>query len=263
MRTGTCTNVMLSATGCTPFADPVARYLSNAISVNHRIVAATVAQKGEFRLGPWWRPFAATERFTTGRPGFEWHARIRLARFLGVDVRDEYVSGAGVTRATVCGFPLVDDQGKRELNEAALQRYLAEAVWFPTALLPSAALTWDVIDRHNAVASLEDRKTAASVMFRVNDGGEVTDILSPARYRATSTGFVLTPWAVRCRDYFEVDGFRIPRHCEVEWLLPEGPMTYWRGEVTEVRYDVESMFRIRRPAVPWHRPARASSHLGR
>jgi uncharacterized protein DUF6920 len=244
------------------FSDPVARYLTHAVVRTRRIIAATIEQKGEIRLGDQgsrWRRFTATEQFTTGRPRFEWHARIHLAPLLNVDARDTYVIGAGSMRATLFGIPIVDQHGRRELNESALQRYLAEAVWFPSALMPGPALTWDVVDACNAVASIRDRKTSTSLLFRVNDDDEVSDILSPARYRATKQGFALTPWAVRCREYFDVDGFRIPRYCEVEWLLPEGPVTYWRGEVTRVRYQLEPIsatrVRPRRPerTAPAHR----------
>ena len=255
------------------FSDPVSRYLTNAVHSTRRIVAATIEHKGEMRLGlhgSRWHPFTATERFTTGRPRFEWHARIHLAPLLNIDVRDAYVIGAGETRATLFGIPIVNQYGTRQLNEGALQRYLAEAVWFPTALMPGPTLTWDALDRHNAVASICDRRATTSLLFRFNDEDEVSDILSPARYRATNEGFVLTPWAVRCRDYFDVDGVRIPRYCEVEWLLPEGPLTYWRGEATRVQYEFESTPGVRVRALPF-RPRQESNvstatghgHVGR
>ena len=248
------------------FADPVARYLANAVHRPRRIIAATIEQRGEMRLGGGkWRPFIATERFTTGRPRFEWGARIHLAPLLNIDVRDAYVIGAGETRATLFGIPLVNQHGTRQLNEAALQRYLAEAVWFPTALMPGPMLTWDVVDRHNAVASICDRRTSTSLLFRFNDQDEISDILSPARYRATKDGFVLTPWAVRCRDYCDIEGLRIPRRCEVEWLLPDGPLTYWRGEVTRVRYEFESTPGFRARPLPFRRrhESNASTATGR
>ena len=123
------------------------------------------------------------------------------------------------------------------------------------------ALSWDILDAHNAVAEIRDRQTSASLLFRFNDEDEVTDILSPARYRATKDGFVPTPWAVRCRDYFDVDGFRIPRRCEVEWLLPEGPMTYWRGEVTLARYWWEPITEASLNPRPWRRRFRSIAPL--
>jgi hypothetical protein len=30
---------------------------------------------------------------------------------------------------------------------------------------------------------------------------------------------------------------RIPVRGEVEWFLPEGPLVYWRGRITEIAYD--------------------------
>lgn len=34
-----------------------------------------------------------------------------------------------------------------------------------------------------------------------------------------------------------MDGVRIPRAGEVEWILPEGRLPYWRGRVGGVEYD--------------------------
>jgi hypothetical protein len=30
---------------------------------------------------------------------------------------------------------------------------------------------------------------------------------------------------------------RIPTAGEVEWLLPEGPEVYWRGEITNIDFE--------------------------
>ena len=106
------------------FSDPVARYLTNAIHSPRRIVAAAIEQRGEFRLGAEggrWRLFTATERFTTGGPRLEWNARIRLAPFVNIDVRDAYVNGAGSIKATLFGMPLVNQHDQEQLNHGALQ----------------------------------------------------------------------------------------------------------------------------------------------
>ena len=34
------------------------------------------------------------------------------------------------------------------------------------------------------------------------------------------------------------DGMRIPLAGEVEWILPEGPQPYWRGEILDIEYDL-------------------------
>ena len=220
--------------------DVVARYLRYAVPGNRRILAATVEQEGEFRLGTSgnrWRPFTATERFLADSPQFEWNARIRVAPLSTIHVRDAYVSGAGSTSASLFGYTFLNDHGRPELNAGALQRYLAEAVWFPTTLVGGVGITWRGVDANNAVATIQDGRTSAALEFRFNNVGEITRIFTRARFRAVNGRYVRTPWVVRCKDYVEADGFRIPARCEVEWCLPEGTVTYWRGRVVGVRYE--------------------------
>jgi hypothetical protein len=51
-------------------------------------------------------------------------------------------------------LPIASDAGSPEMNAGALHRYLAEAVWTPTALWPGAALRWSAIDERSALATL-------------------------------------------------------------------------------------------------------------
>ena len=46
-----------------------------------------------------------------------------------------------------------------------------------------------------------------------------------------------TPWVGRFGDYIELGGIRVPGSAEVSWELPEGPFTYWRGEVASLVVD--------------------------
>src|SRR5207249_11032068 len=85
---------------------------------------------------------------STDPPGFVWDAAIRVAPFLSVRVRDAYIRGAGSMQGRLAAVVTVVDQRDRpELNAGALQRYLAEAVWFPTALLPGQGVAWQAVDR--------------------------------------------------------------------------------------------------------------------
>jgi hypothetical protein len=48
----------------------------------------------------------------------------------------------------------VDQRGTPEPAQVELMRYLAKAVWYPTALLPRQGVRWDLIDEATARASL-------------------------------------------------------------------------------------------------------------
>src|ERR687884_130269 len=101
-----------------------------------------------------------------------------------VRVRDAYVAGQGSMQGKVLSLvPVVNERAKAELNAGALQRYLAEAVWFPTALLPTAGVQWSAIDNRRALATLTDCGTTVSLKFHFNEAGEITGVSTSGRYR--------------------------------------------------------------------------------
>lgn len=70
-----------------------------------------------------------------------------------VRIRDTYADGVGTGRVQVLSaMTLACDSYRPELNSASVHRYLAEAVWYPTALLPCAGVPWRAIDDPTAQA---------------------------------------------------------------------------------------------------------------
>ena len=71
---------------------------------------------------------------------------------------------------------------------------MAEAVWYPTALLPSKHLSWSTIDDTKALATLTVGAVAVSLEFRFNTTGEVVGIYSPGRWGSFDRGYDRKPW---------------------------------------------------------------------
>jgi hypothetical protein len=224
---------------CLGVPPPVARYFRRALREGQPYVAAAeLVQEGEFFVGNAWRPFRATQRFTAMSPGFTWDARIQMAPLLPVYVRDSYVAGSASMRGALLGIvPIVNAAGAPELHAAALHRYLAEAIWFPTALLPRGNVMWNAVDNHAGLATLTDRHTSVSLQFTFNDAGDVIEMFARDRFAAVNGRYEPRPWRGRCAKHAEHDGMRVPVECEVEWLLPEGPSPYWRGRLVDIRYE--------------------------
>jgi hypothetical protein len=156
-----------------------------------------------------------------------------------VRVRDGYIGGVGSMEAAVAALvPVSGQAGTREIASSALWRYLAEAVWWPTALLPSERLAWEAVDDTTARATLSDRGAIAVAEFRFGPAGEVARVTG-TRYRAVGDGQVLTPTEGWHRDYQRVGGMMIPTAGEVAWLLPEGPHAYWRARVERATYTYD------------------------
>jgi Family of unknown function (DUF6920) len=222
---------------------PVARYFRMALKDGqHLIRSARVMHRGEFLVAPKdnkWGPFESTQHFSADPPAFVWDARIRFSSLMDVRVRDAYLAGKGSMEARAAALvPVMEEEGKAELNAAALQRYLAEAVWFPTALLPGNSVTWSGIDKNRARAILTDSGITASLEFRFNEKGEITSIYSSGRYREVEGKYKLTPWEVKVWNYQEWGGMRIPIEGEVSWQLPQGPQPYWRGTIVDAQYEL-------------------------
>jgi hypothetical protein len=221
---------------------PVVRYFREVLRDGQPLVrSGRLVQKGEFLVRPTpdgWRPFTATHHFAARPPGFVWDARIRMAPGLAICVRDASIDGTGSMRASVLGlFTMLNVEGTPDIAAGALHRYLAEATWFPTALLPSQGVAWTPIDDSSARATLAVASTTVSLEFRFGEDGLVRSVFAPDRARDVNGHGVPTPWQGRWFEYEEHGGMRIPGRGEVEWILPEGPQVYWRGRVTQISYE--------------------------
>lgn len=211
---------------------PVARFLRlRARDHGRHPISARFQQDGHFRMGEsedTWRPFTAEQTFRLYPPGFVWDARIRMAPGVTVDVRDSYVDGEARTHAAVLGLiPVLDARGP-EVAESALQRFLAEAMWFPERLRPGAGLSWKAIDDSTARATLEDSGHTVSLEFVFDDSSRIRAVRTDARLREVDGRFVPTPWDARVLDH---TGSGQPV-IEVAWTIDGARRPYWRGRVT-------------------------------
>ena len=222
---------------------PVGRYLRQVLKEGQPMIrSARVTQVGEFNIGKAndaWRPFKATQYFVSQPSGFVWDASIQMAPLVAVRVRDAYIKGHGSMQAKILSLlSMVDEQAKAELNAAALQRYLAEAMWFPTVFLPDEGVVWSAIDDSRALATLTDSGTTVSLEFHFNNAGELIKVFTPTRYREVNGKYELTPWAGYVRHCEERNGVRIPDVIDVEWQLPEGSSPYWKGRIIDIDYNL-------------------------
>jgi hypothetical protein len=226
--------------------EPVRRYFRATLRRGQGVIrAARLDSAGSFRqvaagdgLGPeaGWMPFTATQTFTADPPAFVWAARMRMFPLVDVYVRDGYVNGRGSMQAAALGLvTVVDARDAPGLDAGALLRYLAEAAWFPTALLPGPRLTWTGIDATHARATLRHGPTEAAAIFEFDAAGDIVTV-SARRPMAAGDGYVLTSWQGRFWQHMERDGLRIPLQGEVAWLLDGEWRPYWRGQIVHVEY---------------------------
>ena len=105
------------------------------------IAAASVRHGGTFNRGATgvqWNRSTADQRVTPCPPGFVWNARIGMMPGVLVRVHDVYIGGERLVHGDLRGLvPVVNIAGTTEVARGEFIRLFAEAVWYPTALLPS------------------------------------------------------------------------------------------------------------------------------
>lgn len=222
--------------------EPVQRYLRRVIpDGGARIAAVTVAHRGEFNMsqtGERWRPFTSTQRIVLAPPGFDWDARIRLGALFSVRVRDAYVRGRGILRASAFGVvPVMRVDGDPGINDGELMRLLAESAWYPTFLLPGQGVEWREDGPGAARATLRDGSASAEVVVTFGPDDLMESVRCESRVRIAGGQRIGTPWVGLWSGYAHRDGFLVPTEGEAVWMLPSGPLPYWRGTITEIRYE--------------------------
>lgn len=182
-------------------------------------------------------PFTATHVASTLTPKFEWRARVNPFPLVCLRVLDSLFDGIGSGRVTLFGLTVASASGVPEMHSGALHRYLAEAVWYPTALQPSEALTWSPIDEHRALATLTDRGTSVSLEFRFAPRGEVAGVFTPARWGRFAGGYERRAWEGHFEDYAAVEGVRIPMQGSVGWYVGEKLELVWSGDISKAEFS--------------------------
>ena len=222
--------------------EPVKRYFRSVLQAGQPMVTAvSVEHEGTFNMsesGEKWLRFTSMQRVIVRRPGFDWDGRISMAPGLTVRVHDSYVAGQGILHAALFGLvPVADVRGTPEVARGELMRFLAEAAWYPTALLPSQGVRWEAVDHASARATLRDGPTSVTLLFRFDGDGPIASIRAEARGRTVGGRVIPTPWEGCWRHSELRQGMRIPLEGEVAWILPQGPKPYWRGRITKVDYE--------------------------
>jgi hypothetical protein len=171
---------------------PVARYFRRVLKDGQPIIAAaTIKHIGTFSMSESedkWAPFTSTQRVVTHRPGFDWDARIRMGPGLNVYVHDSYIDGVGILHASLMGlYTVANVRGTPEVAQGELMRFLPEAAWYPTRLLPSQGVKWDAVDETSARATLSDGAVSVTLLFSFGKDELIASARAEARSRTVVT----------------------------------------------------------------------------
>lgn len=235
-------NVMIDPSNLKNVPAPAARYLRRVLRDRHLYIEhVELHQSGKLRTSlkrENWMPFQARYTVVPPRTEFIWEARVTPFPFVQLTVNDTFIAGEGTGEVKLFGvFTLERQKGGEPMNAGSLHRYLAEAVWYPTALLPSNALAWTPIDETKALATLTHAGISVSLEFRFSPTGAVTSIYTPGRWGAFPEGFREVAWEGRFHDYRLHGGVLVPTRGEVGWYVGDTWICVWDGSIESARYD--------------------------
>jgi hypothetical protein len=216
-------------------AGHLGQVLPAAVEVPSRI---QLTQTGEMVRRPGEKPleFSAVQDYAVQSVEFEWRAAFGPNRLVRLMVVDRYRDGVGSLAARVWGLiPVVRSSGP-EVDRGEAMRYLAELPWVPHAIRSNPELSWRELEDGSAEVSTLVGGRAASVRLSLDEMGLIRGATG-IRPRLAGKTAIETPFVGHFGDYVEVGGIRIPGSAEVSWELPEGPFTYWRGEVASLEAE--------------------------
>ncbi len=222
---------------------PVASYFRHVLAEGQELIrTARIDQSGKLRTSATterWSAYTARQLVVPPATGFVWNAKVEMPLATHVRVLDGYLTGVASARVSLLSaFAVASEAGVPELNSGALHRYLAEAVWFPTALLSQSGVVWTPIDDRAALATLTDSGTTVTLEFRFNEAGEVVSIFSPGRFGKFDGGYKQVSWEGHFRDYQVRAGMRVPLFGEVGWYVDGALQIVWMGALVDVRYEL-------------------------
>ena len=215
---------------------PVESYLCAALKESSEIRSVRLTQVGQVRADVSrnrWMTFDADHLVTLAPPTFEWNARVRVAPFVHLRVRDAYRDGQGGGSVSVLSVPLSRAANTREINSGSLHRYLAEAPWYPDALQASDRLRWLPVNDSAAIAELTDHGLSVSLEFRFTASGDVSGIYTPARWGRFGHTYRQCAWEGHFSSHAVVDGIRIPTSAEVGWYIAGRWEPVWIATITD------------------------------
>ncbi|UTW64544.1 hypothetical protein KFE98_10510 [bacterium SCSIO 12741] len=199
-----------------------------------------LVQELQLRLKPdqsEWNYGKADQYFSIEPPSFHWKMNMDMNALMSVAGRDQYKEGKGEMLIKIQSLiPVADAKEDKKIDQATLQRYLAEMVWFPSAAL-SSYVKWEHLDEHSAKATFSYQGVTGSGVFHFDEAGAFQKFVA-MRYKDAKDPKP-TEWIVSALKTEEKNGIKIPTECEASWTLENGSWTWLKLRIVQLTYNVE------------------------
>lgn len=213
---------------------PVQRYFRHVLTPGQPYLKTVrLRHDGQFKtdLKKDWIPITGEEYFRADTPGYIW-----VGTTAWFTARDDYVAGRGSLTVRLLGtVPIVQGSGP-SYDQGELLRWLAEAAWFPTSLLPGGPVIWSPVDDYSATATLTDHGQTVSCLMTFNEQDELVQCQAQRCNDATHPETTET-WVCRLFDYRDWHGLRVPTQGGAAWVIDGEEKPYARFILRDIAYD--------------------------
>lgn len=222
---------------------PVAKWLlKSGIQGSEIVRDVMLKQEVSLKMKPEqtnWQKGHASQYFTTNPPTFNWQIDVAMLPGINAHGRDKFTQGKGsMTIKLASLIPVVNEADNYKINQASLQRYLAEIAWFPSAAL-SPYIQWEEIDENSAKATMQYMGTEGSGIFYFNEDGSFQKFVT-MRYKDVKEGSKPIEWRVRALRSEEHDGKQIPVELEADWKIDGEYWTWLKLRIVAIEYNPRS-----------------------
>jgi hypothetical protein len=231
LQTNKETNKIFSHNQLVGLPQPVQRYFTYALQEGQPYIKKVILKhNGQFKTSQSksWMTIKGLQYFTTETPGFIWKGST-----LWFTARDMFIAGKGRLIVTLLGLYNIVDGNGDAFNEAELQRWVSESVWFPTNLLPSDALSWVAINDVSATLLYKHRQIAINFLVRFNTKGQITQ-METQRFMSSDKK---ETWICKMMQYQLLNNIMVPTSARAIWKLPTTNFCYAKFIVTSIHYD--------------------------
>lgn len=201
----------------------------------------SLTQELELKLKPeqqGWKKGSAEQYFTIQPPAFNWNLNAKMNTLLNIAGRDKFENGNGEMLIKLQSLiSIIDVKNNKKVNQATLQRYLAEIVWFPSAAL-SNYIKWEEIDENSARATMKFNDTKGTGIFYFDKKGQFKKFVA-MRFKDPNDNEP-TEWTVIASKTEERNGIKIPTECEASWNMKSGQWTWLKLRIKHIEYNVKN-----------------------
>lgn len=222
--------------------EPVKKWIIHSGAANQKTsVFVRLRQKGTLRTSrkSKWLEMNAEQYFRTDQPGFVWTTHMDYA-LTHISGKDDFLNGKGHMLIKLASLITVADATGRETDQGTMLRYLAEIQWFPSMAL-SPYISWVPVSSSSAIAIMTYKGLSVKGTFLFTPEGDIASF-EAKRYMENNGRYSMETWYVPVTEYKVFGGIRVPAKGTAIWKLKDGDFNWFNWEITEIDYNMATMY---------------------